>query len=100
MTNKPARTFFTILMDLFVVLAIAQTARLVVRFFGQLASQGWATTLVTITDAITVPLGFDAIRTPYGGVFDVDGALTVVFLLIVEWALSVVRARVSSAGKA
>ncbi len=87
------RTLLTVVMDVFVVLAVAETARIVVTFFGRLASQGWAEVLLAVTDRVTIPLGIDAIKTPYGGAFDVDAAITVGAMLLVEWALSVIRSR-------
>lgn len=88
------RSAITIVMDVFVVVAVAQTLRLVVRFFGQLSSQQWGQTVVSVTNWFTMPFGVDAIRTPYGGVFDIDAALTIVALLAIEWVLSILRARV------
>lgn len=93
MASSPGRTFITVLMDVLVVAAIAETVRLVVMFFGQLSSQGWGQAVIAITDLITLPLGFEAIKTPYGGVFDVNAALTIVALLLAEWVLSVLRSR-------
>jgi hypothetical protein len=81
-------------MDLIIVAAVAETIRMVVRFFGQLAAQEWGRVVIELTDLLTLPFGVDAIRTPYGGVFDVDAALTIAVLLLAEWALSVVRSRV------
>lgn len=91
--SKPARTIVTVIMDILVVLAIAEVLRLVVTFFGQLASQSWAGAVIAITDPLTIPFGFEVIKTPYGGGFDVNAALTVVALLLIEWVLSVIRSR-------
>jgi len=91
--RNPARAVFTIAMNILVVLAIALTARLVVLFFGQLAAQGWAEAIVALTNPITLPLGIEAIKTPYGGVFDVEAAATIIVLLGAEWLLSVLRSR-------
>lgn len=93
MSRLSSRSFLTVIMDILVVIAVLQVARLVVVFFGRLASQGWAQLLVTITDPMTLPLGLSAIKTPYGGVFDVNAAATVVALLVVEWVLSIARSR-------
>jgi uncharacterized protein YggT (Ycf19 family) len=92
-SGRPVRTVLTVVMDILVVVAIAETVRLIVLFFGALASQGWGEAIVALTDPITIPFGVEAIKTPYGGVFDVDTALTVVVLLLIEWVLSVVRSR-------
>lgn len=91
--RNPARMLFTVAMNVLVVLAIALTVRLVVLFFGQLAAQGWAEAVVALTDPITLPLGVDPIKTPYGGVFDVAAAVTIVVLLGAEWLLSILRSR-------
>lgn len=93
MASKPARTLLTVLMDLLVVLAVAVVIRLVVAFFGVLASQGWGEVVLAITAPVTIPFGIAGIKTPYGGVFDVNAALTVVAYLLVEWILSIVRSR-------
>lgn len=91
--SKPVRSVLTILMDILIVVAIAETLRLVVRFFGQLAAQGWGEVVIAFTNPVTLQLGAEAIKTPYGGVFDVNAAVTVVILLVAEWALSVARSR-------
>lgn len=93
MSSKPLRTVFTIIMDILVVVAIALTVRLVVMFFGQLAAQTWGEAVVALTNPLILPFGVDAIKTPYGGAFDVNAALTIVVLLAAEWLLSVVRSR-------
>lgn len=86
-------SILTVIMDLFVVLAVVEAVRIVVRFFGTLAAQGWGELIITVTDRITVPFGIVAIKTPYAGVFDADAALTVGLLLLIEWVLSIVRSR-------
>lgn len=91
--GRGLRTIILILMDLLVVAAIAITARLVIQFFGQLSAQSWGHTVVALTGRLVVPFGIDAIKTPYGGFFGVNEALTVVVLLVVEWVLSVLRSR-------
>lgn len=92
-TGSPVRPIFTVIMNLLVVVAVALTTRLVVLFFGQLSSRWWGETIVAITNPATLPLGFDPIKTPYGGVFDIAAAATVILLLVAEWILSVFRAR-------
>ena len=93
MSPKPARTIVTIIMNVLIACAIAITARLVVEFFGQLAAQGWGKALVALTNPILIPFGVDAIKTPYGGVFDVDAAIMVAVFLGAEWILSGIRSR-------
>lgn len=91
--SKPVRTILTIVMDVLVAVAIAEAVRLVVQFFGQLSSQSWGEAIIALTNPITLSLGIEAIKTPYGGVFDVNAAFTVVIVLIAEWLLSVIRSR-------
>ncbi len=83
----------TVVMDLLVVVAIVLTARLCVVFFGQLAAQGWGKSIVALTGPLVIPFGVAAIKTPYGGSFEVATALTVVVVLVVEWMLSGIRVR-------
>lgn len=40
--RSPVGVVLTIVMDVLVVGAVAETLRIIVRFFGQLSSQGWA----------------------------------------------------------
>lgn len=87
------RTILLVLMDVLIFLAICVTARVVVQFFGQLASQSWAETLLALTKPLVIPFGVSPIHTPYAGVFSVDGALTIVVYVVVDWVLSVVRDR-------
>lgn len=93
MSNKAVRTLLTILMDVLVVLAIAVTLRLIVAFFGTLASQGWGEAVLALTKPIVLPLGIRTINTPYGGVFDADAGVTVLLMLVAEWVLSLIRSR-------
>lgn len=90
---RPLRTLFTVIMDVLVVVAVAITVRIAVLFFGALASQGWAEAVVALTNPVIVPFGVEDIKTPYGGVFDVNATLTVVFVLLLEWLLSLFRSR-------
>jgi len=92
-SSRPVRSLVTIAMNLVFVLAILEAARVVVAFFGTLASTAWGEVLISLTDYITLPLGIQAYKTPYGGVFDADAALTVVVFLLAEWVLSLVRNR-------
>lgn len=93
MSRLSPRTLLTVLMDVLIVLAVAQTMGIIVSFFGRLASHEIGGIVISLTDRITIPFGIAAIKTPYGGVFDVDAALTVVAFLLVEWALSIWRGR-------
>jgi hypothetical protein len=92
-SSKPLRTLLTVVMNVLIVVAIALTVRLVVMFFGQIASQDWAKTIVSITSLIVIPFGIEPIKTPYGGVFDANAALTILVVLVAEWVLSLARGR-------
>lgn len=91
--SRPLRTVLTITMDVLIALAIVETLRLVVLFFGRFASAGWGKAVIALTNPLTIPFGFDPIKTPYGGVFALDAVLTIVVFLLAEWILSVVRSR-------
>lgn len=93
MSSKPVRTFIAIVMNVLVIVAIALTVRMVVVFFGQLSALGWGATVKALTAPLIVPFGVAAIKTPYGGSFDVNAALTVVVVLGIEWVLSGIRSR-------
>lgn len=93
MSPRPARIVFTIVMDLLIVVAVVVAFSMVVRFFGALAAQPWADAITLIAGLMTLPLGIELIKTPYGGVFDPSAATTVAVLLFAEWMLSVARAR-------
>jgi uncharacterized protein YggT (Ycf19 family) len=92
-SRKPAQTIVSIIMNVLILLAIAITARLVVEFFGQLAAQDWGKALVALTNPLVIPFGLDAIKTPYGGIFDVNAGIMVAVFLGAEWILSGVRSR-------
>jgi uncharacterized protein YggT (Ycf19 family) len=91
--RSPARTIITIVMDILIACAVVLTLRLGVRFFGQLAAQSWGKAIVAFTSPLLIPLGVHAIKTPYGGVFDVNAAIMICLLLLVEWILSGIRGR-------
>ena len=90
---RPVRSFITVLMNILIIVAVLVTARIVVLFFGALSAQTWGEALIRITDFLVIPFGVEAINTPYGGVFDVDAAIMVAVLILVEWGLSVARNR-------
>lgn len=93
MAANPVRTFLTVVMNVLVLLAVLLTATVVVQFFGGLASQDWGRAIVALARLSTLPLGISEVKTPYGGVFDTNAAATVVVFLVLEWLLSVMRAR-------
>jgi hypothetical protein len=64
-----------------------------VRFFGELGGSAVGEQLVRFTEYLVIPFGMDVVRSPYGGVFDWNTAITVGILIIVEIALGLVRRR-------
>ena len=93
MSSKSGRTLLTVVMNVLVFVAIALTVRLVVMFFGQIASMDWAKAVVSVTNLLVIPFGIEPIKTPYGGVFDANAALTILVVLVAEWVLSLARGR-------
>ena len=93
MNRSPGRTILTIVMDVLIACAIAVTLRLGVEFFGQAAAQDWGKAIVAFTDPLVISFGFPEIKTPYGGIFEVDATVMVGIYLIIEWVLSGIRNR-------
>ncbi|MHB9003698.1 MAG: hypothetical protein ACYC6C_06495 [Coriobacteriia bacterium] len=93
MSATPLRTLITIVMNVLVVIAVAVTIGLVIRFFGSLSATDWGQAAIRLVDLLTLPAGVADIKTPYGGVFDVNGAITVGLTLLAEWLLSLFRSR-------
>jgi len=91
--SRPINLLITIVMDVFVIVAIVLTVRLCVAFFGQLSAQEWGKTILALTEKLIVPFGVSPIKTPYGGRFEVTTALTIAVVLLVEWVLSGIRER-------
>jgi len=92
-SSKPARTIITIFMNVLIAVAIVLTARLVIEFFGQLAAQEWGKALIALSNPLIIPFGIEGIKTPYGGVFDVNAGLLILLVLAAEWLLSGIRTR-------
>jgi hypothetical protein len=91
--KKSARTALTIVMDILVLVAVCVTIGIVVRFFGSLASSSLGESYLRFASLLRIPAGFEGIDTPYGGSFDVNAAVTVGVVLVLEWALSIARRR-------
>lgn len=72
---------------LMLVLVVLSVRQLVV-FSGQLASQEWGKAVKMIANPLVIPFGQTDVRSPYGGKFDVDNALTIGLVLVAEWGLS------------
>lgn len=93
MASSSVRMLLSIVMNILIVLAIIVTVRLGVAFFGQFASQPWGKAVLAFSKPLVIPFGFHPVKTPYGGVFEIDAALTVGVYLLAEWILSGVRER-------
>ncbi len=92
--SRPVRVVVTVAMDALVLFAVLTTIGVVVRFFGALSASEVGSGYLRLVDALRLPLVVPNINTPYGGVFDVGGAVTVGVLLAGEWMLAVIRKRV------
>jgi len=93
MGSRTARGFLTIVMNILIACAILVTVRLGVAFFGQFSAQSWGKAILAFSKVFVLPFGFHAMKTPYGGVFELNTALMVAVYLLAEWVLSGVRAR-------
>ena len=90
--SQAVRTLITIIMDVLIAVAVVLAARMIVEFFGVLATQSWGEALIALTDPLVLPV-FEPVKTPYGGAFSPGAALTIALLVAVEWVLSIVRTR-------
>lgn len=93
MAAKFTRTLLLILMDILIALAVLMTAALVIGFFGVLAATTWGEAILKVAEAISLPTGIAGIKTPYGGVFSIDFAITIAVLLLAEWLIGMLRGR-------
>lgn len=93
MESNAARTLLSIVMNILVALAFIITVRLGVAFFGQFASQAWGKAILAFSKPLVIPFGFHPVKTPYGGVFELNTAIMVAVYLMGEWLLSGAKAR-------
>jgi len=93
MGRATIRNLLTIVVDVLIFVAVVLAVRQVVVFSAQIMSHDWAQTFNAFASHLVLPLGIPPVRTPYGGVFDVNNALTIVIVLGLEWVLSGVRDR-------
>lgn len=91
--SSQACGILTTFMNVLFFAAALLTARIVIEFFGALAMTAAGRVIVDLTGVLVLPVGIAGARTPYGGIFDVEAAVTVAVLLLLEWALSVARSR-------
>lgn len=83
----------TVVMNLLVAVAIALALHIVIQFFGGLARSNLGEAYVAISQYLVIPFALPDLRTPYGGVFDLDATATMIAVLLIEWFLSVIRGK-------
>lgn len=93
MRANPLTMLLTLVVNLFVILAAAMVVVTTVRFFGALSAHPVGQTVVELGSIITIPLGINLIKTPFGGVLDANAALTAGTFLLMEWLVSALRNR-------
>ena len=93
MGGRVVRGVLAVLVNVLLVVAAFLAIRVVVVFFGQLASQGWAQAVTSATNYVVIPAGVSGVKTPYAGYFDVNAAISAAVVLVVETLLSAVRDR-------
>jgi hypothetical protein len=91
--SKGLKSLLLVVMDILWVVAVALVVRIVVAFFGTLATSDLGMKYLELSRYLVIPFGVDAISTPYAGYFDIDATITVGLLLLVEWGLSALRRR-------
>jgi len=91
LTPKFSRTVLSFCMNALLVVAVALVVRIVLRYFGVLASRTVSEVIIALSGVLVLPLGLPDVHSLYGGVFDTDAAVTLVLVLLAEWGLSVIR---------
>lgn len=90
-SGSTARKAVTIVMDVLVAVVAVLVVHLIVSFFGALSGAGWGAGVLRLTRVFVVPMGFEPMPTPHGGVFDVNAATGSLVLIALEWVLGLVR---------
>jgi hypothetical protein len=93
MAGRGFGTLLTVVIYALIAVAVLLAIRQFVIFSGDIAARSWALAYNALTKPLVIPFGATPIKTPYGGRFDVNNALTIVVAILVEWALSAVRDR-------
>jgi hypothetical protein len=88
-----AQRLITFSMNVLVAIAIIEAIRVVVAYFGVLSGTSVGELYLRASTVLVFPLGFPAVRSLYGGTFDVNAAMTVIICLVLEWILSIWRTR-------
>ena len=87
------RAILSVLVYALILVAVLLAVRQFLTFSGQIASQHWVQAFDSLTKHLIVGFGAPSIKTPYGGHFDANGALTVLAAIVAEWVLTIVRDR-------
>ena len=93
MGSRAIRTALSIVVNVILVVTVLLAVRLVALFTAQFATSGWGSAVIKATSFLVIPFGLSVIRTPYGGGFSVNTAVTIVVLLLADWVLSGLRDR-------
>jgi len=93
MRADPFASALTVIINLLIILAGVMVIVTTVRFFGALSAHPAGQIIVELGSIITIPFGINLIKTPFGGVFDANTALTAGSLLLAEWVVSGLRNR-------
>lgn len=93
MSFNPLRIFFGAMGYALLGIALALTAVIVSKFFGRLAAHPIGELLIDMSTILAIPAALPLIRTPYGGVFDLNLVITLVAVIVCEWLLSVAKGR-------
>lgn len=88
MAAKGVHAVLSLLVWALMLVLVVLSVRQLIVFFGQVSSQEWARAVKMIANPLVMPFGQTDVRSPYGGKFDVDNALTIGIVLMAEWGLS------------
>ena len=91
--SRTLRAVLSVVIYALILAAVLLAIRQFLTFSSPIASQHWAQTFDSLTRHLIVGFGAPSIKTPYGGRFDVNGALTILAAIVAEWLLTVVRDR-------
>lgn len=81
----------TLAIDVLFVIALALLVRLFMSFFEPLMATSLYRPLIGLTNPLVLPLGIARIATPFKGFFEVNAAVTILAIMVVEYLLAVVR---------
>ena len=91
--DRGIRALLTVVTYVLIAVAVALAIRQFLTFSGDIAARSWAQAFDALAKHLVIPFGASSIKTPYGGRFDINNALTIVVAILAEWTLSVMRDR-------